>query len=67
MFLIGDRTYSGFVVRSGDQNGRKWLFGIHDSKKGRELLREIGVVYDLPKTNIIDKTQGEKVDNTNGG
>ena len=66
VFLIGDRTYSGFVVRGGDQHGCKWALGIQDRKKGSELLRKIGEVYDLPKTNIEDKTQGEDAP-SNGG
>ena len=67
VFLIGDRTYSGFVVRGGDQNGCKWALGVQDSKKGRELLRKIGEVYDLPKASIEDKTQGEQDAPSNGG
>jgi hypothetical protein len=66
VFLIGGRTYSGFVVRGGDQHGCKWALGIQDRKKGSELLRKIGEVYDLPKTNIEDKTQGEQVVPPNG-
>jgi len=60
VFLIGDRTYSGFVVRGGDQHGCKWALGIQDSTKGRELLRKIGEIYDLPKAAMEDKTQGEQ-------
>ena len=60
VFLIGDRTYSGFVTRGGDQHGCKWALGMQDSTKGRELLRKIGEVYDIPKSNIEDKTLGEQ-------
>lgn len=59
VFLIAGRTYSGFVVRGGDQHGCKWALGIQHRKMGSELLRKIGEVYDLPKTNIEDNTQGE--------
>ncbi|MEY4568867.1 MAG: hypothetical protein RLZZ398_306 [Verrucomicrobiota bacterium] len=61
VFLIGDHTsFSGFVVRGGDQHGCKWALGLRDREQGRELLRKIGEVYDLPKTNIEDKTKGEQ-------
>lgn len=67
VFLIGDRTYSGFVVRGGDRHGCKWALEIQDSKEGRELLRKIGEVYDLPTTNIEDKTQGDQPGLSSGG
>jgi hypothetical protein len=61
VFLIGDHiSFTGFVVRGGDQHGCRWALGIRDIEKGRELLKKIGEVYDLPKTNIEDKTQGEQ-------
>ncbi len=60
-FSIGDHiSFNGFVVRGGDQHGCRWALGIRDIEKGRELLKKIGEVYDLPKTNIEDKTQGEQ-------
>ena len=60
VFLIGEQIYSGFTVRGGDQNGCKWALGIQDRKKGSELLLKISEIYDLPKVNVEDKTQGEQ-------
>ena len=61
VFLIGDRTYAGFVVRGIDQHRCKWALGIKDRKVGRDLLQKIGEVYDLPKADIRNKTEGEQV------
>jgi hypothetical protein len=65
VFTIGGRTYSGFVVRGIDQDRCKWALGFKEHKTGRELLHNIGEVYDLPKAAIEDKTQGEQ-DKTQG-
>ena len=56
VFRIGDRTYSGFVVRGIDQHRCKWALGIKNRKIGRELLQKIGEVYNLPKADIQNKT-----------
>jgi hypothetical protein len=56
VFMIGDRTYEGFVVRGIEPDRCKWALGFQDRKLGRELLQKIGEIYDLPKADIEDKT-----------
>jgi hypothetical protein len=57
IFTIGGKEYTGFVVRSLDKkNNCKWALGFKDLAAGRELMKQIAVVYELNDKIVIDKT-----------
>lgn len=67
IFKIDGKTYRGFTVRGQGTNegGGRWALGFTDPKLGRELLQKIAKIYELPESQMIDKTDGEQGDDAN--
>lgn len=64
LFKVDGKDYSGFTVRGEGtiEGGGRWALGITNADLGRNLLKKIAHIYQLPKAQAIDKTQGEQAD-----